>query len=197
MTPLVTEDDVTAVSDQMRSFWIGRGVRVAELERLMAEWVGAKYAVAFGSGTAALVAALARLTTVRSVGYPADACQAVPVAIVAAGLCPAPGDRGDATIALYPYGEGDVMDYALCLPCYGETTLKARFGVFSFGALKDVSGGIGGCLVSNEPIEAENWKRISPLSDINAAMILSQLGRYGGKVAKRLVADGKVWEMAA
>lgn len=165
--------------------WIGRGNRVAELERTMAEWVGVKYGVCVGSGTAALVLAMS-LTPSKTFYY--KPCTAIDIALKLAGK-----ERGrEASIAVYPEVSADIIDYARRLPVRAETRLTARFGVFSFSALKDVSGGLGGCLVSNYPIEAEDFKRLSPLCDINAAMILSQLKRYDGQKA-RLVAGGAKW----
>lgn len=192
MTPLVTEDDVTAVSEQMRSFWIGRGERVAALERIMAGWVHAKHAVAFGSGTAALSMAVKLLG--RAVRPPDGCCSAIHDAIRFAGLEPFYGDSG-AKITIYPIRGLDIEDFAKCLPKRHEITLQGRFGVFSFGALKDVSGGIGGCLVANEPLDGGVLAKVSPLSDINAAMIISQLSRYAGK-DDRLVANGVTWRLA-
>src|SRR5208282_93483 len=53
----ISEDDVQAVVDVLRSDWLTTGPKVAEFEEALAAWVGAKYAVAFSSGTAALHAA--------------------------------------------------------------------------------------------------------------------------------------------
>src|SRR5271154_3329732 len=53
----ISEDDVQAVVDVLRSDWLTTGPKVAEFEEAMATWVGAKYAVSFSSGTAALHAA--------------------------------------------------------------------------------------------------------------------------------------------
>jgi perosamine synthetase len=50
----ISEDDVQAVVDVLRSDWLTTGPKVAEFEEAVAAWVGAKYAVAFSSGTAAL-----------------------------------------------------------------------------------------------------------------------------------------------
>jgi perosamine synthetase len=50
----ISEDDVQAVVDVLRSDWLTTGPKVVEFEEALAEWVGAKYAVAFSSGTAAL-----------------------------------------------------------------------------------------------------------------------------------------------
>lgn len=43
-----------AVVDVLRSGWVAQGPRVAEFERLVAEYTGARYALAVSSGTAAL-----------------------------------------------------------------------------------------------------------------------------------------------
>lgn len=50
----VDEDDIQAVVDVLRSDYLTTGPMVAEFERTVAEYVGAKYAVAVNSGTAAL-----------------------------------------------------------------------------------------------------------------------------------------------
>jgi perosamine synthetase len=50
----ISEDDIQAVVDVLRSDWLTTGPKVAEFEEAVAAWVGAKYAVAFSSGTAAL-----------------------------------------------------------------------------------------------------------------------------------------------
>jgi len=48
------ESDIQAVVDVLRSDWLTTGPKVAEFEEAFAAWVGAKFAVAFSSGTAAL-----------------------------------------------------------------------------------------------------------------------------------------------
>ena len=50
----LTEDDIQAVVDVLRSDWLTTGPKVAEFEEAFAARVGAKYAVSFSSGTAAL-----------------------------------------------------------------------------------------------------------------------------------------------
>ncbi|MEW6689348.1 MAG: UDP-4-amino-4,6-dideoxy-N-acetyl-beta-L-altrosamine transaminase [Pseudomonadota bacterium] len=56
----IEEDDIAAVVAQMRSGWLTQGPRVGEFEAAIAEYVGARYAVAVSSGTAGLhVACLA------------------------------------------------------------------------------------------------------------------------------------------
>src|SRR5580658_4670288 len=50
----ISEDDIQAVVDVLRSDWLTTGPKVLEFEEALAARVGAKYAVAFSSGTAAL-----------------------------------------------------------------------------------------------------------------------------------------------
>ena len=53
----IDESDIQAVVETLRSDWLTTGPKVAEFEEAMAAWIGAKYAVSFSSGTAALHAA--------------------------------------------------------------------------------------------------------------------------------------------
>jgi perosamine synthetase len=53
----IDESDIQAVVETLRSDWLTTGPKVTEFEEALAEWVGAKYAVSFSSGTAALHAA--------------------------------------------------------------------------------------------------------------------------------------------
>src|SRR5271165_3897790 len=48
------ENDIQAVVDVLRSDWLTTGPKVGEFEERFAAWVGAKHAVSFSSGTAAL-----------------------------------------------------------------------------------------------------------------------------------------------
>ena len=50
----IDEDDVAAVVDVLRHGWLTQGPKVAEFERAIADYVGARHAVAVSSGTAAL-----------------------------------------------------------------------------------------------------------------------------------------------
>lgn len=54
----VDEDDIRAVVDVLRSDWITTGPKVFEFEQSFAACVGAKWAVSFSSGTAALHGAM-------------------------------------------------------------------------------------------------------------------------------------------
>src|SRR5215470_6080747 len=50
----VTDEDIAAVNEVLRSDWLTTGPKVGEFEEAFAARVGAKYAVSFSSGTAAL-----------------------------------------------------------------------------------------------------------------------------------------------
>lgn len=50
----ISEEDIQAVVEVLRSDWLTTGPKVAEFEEAFAAYVGAKYAVSFSSGTAAL-----------------------------------------------------------------------------------------------------------------------------------------------
>lgn len=52
--PLIEEDDIAEVVDTLKSGWIAKGPKTMEFEKQFAEYVGAKYAVALNSCTAAL-----------------------------------------------------------------------------------------------------------------------------------------------
>jgi UDP-4-amino-4,6-dideoxy-N-acetyl-beta-L-altrosamine transaminase len=54
---LIDEDDIKAVSEVLRSDFITQGPKINEFEEALASYCGARYAVAFSSGTAALHAA--------------------------------------------------------------------------------------------------------------------------------------------
>lgn len=48
------DDDIQAVVDVLKSDWLTTGPKIGEFEDAFAEWVGARFAVSFSSGTAAL-----------------------------------------------------------------------------------------------------------------------------------------------
>jgi UDP-4-amino-4,6-dideoxy-N-acetyl-beta-L-altrosamine transaminase len=50
----IDEADIQAVVDTLRSDWLTTGPKINEFEEAFAAWVGARYAVSFSSGTAAL-----------------------------------------------------------------------------------------------------------------------------------------------
>ena len=52
--PSISEDEITAVADVLRSGWITTGAKNAELEQLVCDITGARYAVALTSATAGM-----------------------------------------------------------------------------------------------------------------------------------------------
>ncbi|MBA3347429.1 MAG: DegT/DnrJ/EryC1/StrS family aminotransferase [Actinobacteria bacterium] len=59
--PSIGEEEIAAVADALRSGWLTTGPRAALLEERMAEYLGAKHALAVASGTAAMHLALVAL----------------------------------------------------------------------------------------------------------------------------------------
>ena len=53
----IEEDDIQAVVDVLKSDYLTTGPKIAEFEKAVADYVGAKYAVAISNDTAALHAA--------------------------------------------------------------------------------------------------------------------------------------------
>lgn len=50
----ITQEDIDAVVEVLKSDWLTQGPKIAEFENAFAEYIGAKYAVAVSNGTAAL-----------------------------------------------------------------------------------------------------------------------------------------------
>jgi len=50
----ISEEDIEAVNEVLRSDFLTTGPKIAEFEKILAQYVGSKYAVAVSSGTAAL-----------------------------------------------------------------------------------------------------------------------------------------------
>jgi perosamine synthetase len=74
----VSEDDVRAVSDALRSDWLTTGPAVERFEQAVCEFTGAEHAVAVSSGTAALHVVLSALGVV-----PGDEVIVPPITFVA------------------------------------------------------------------------------------------------------------------
>ena len=78
----IDDQDIVAVVDTLRSEWLTTGPRVAEFEAAFADRIGAKYAVAVSSGTAALHAAV----YAAGIG-PGDEVVVPPMSFVASANC--------------------------------------------------------------------------------------------------------------
>lgn len=101
---LVDESDIQAVVSALRSDWLTTGPRVEQFERAVADYVGARFAVAVSSGTAALHAAVAA----AGLG-PGDEVITSPLTFVASANCaiyvgarPVFADVRDDTLTLDP-----------------------------------------------------------------------------------------------
>lgn len=81
-TQWITDEDISAVAEALRSPWMTQGPLVEKFEKAVAEYCGARYAVAVANGTAALhIAALAA-------GFsPGDEVITSPITFVASANC--------------------------------------------------------------------------------------------------------------
>lgn len=59
--PSIGDEEIQAVTEVLRSGWLGLGPKTAEFEKAFAKYVGARHAIGLNSGTAALHLALAAL----------------------------------------------------------------------------------------------------------------------------------------
>ncbi|MDE0558594.1 UDP-4-amino-4,6-dideoxy-N-acetyl-beta-L-altrosamine transaminase [Algoriphagus sp. NF] len=78
----ITEDDIQAVVDTLKSDYLTQGPKIAEFEQAFAEYVGAKYAVAVSNGTAAL-----HLNAIALNVKPGDKVITTPITFVASANC--------------------------------------------------------------------------------------------------------------
>ena len=78
----VTEDDIQAVIDVLKSDFWTQGPKVKEFEDAFASYVGSKYAVAVSNGTAAL-----HLCTMALNVKPGDKVITSPITFVASANC--------------------------------------------------------------------------------------------------------------
>ncbi len=78
----IEEDDIQAVVDTLRSPYVTCGPKVAEMEKKLAEYVGAKHAVVCSNGTAALHCAC----LAAGIG-PGDEVITTPITFAASAIC--------------------------------------------------------------------------------------------------------------
>jgi UDP-4-amino-4,6-dideoxy-N-acetyl-beta-L-altrosamine transaminase len=78
----ITDEDIQAVTDVLKSDYLTQGPKIAEFETAFAEYIGCRYAVAVSNGTAAL-----HLSTLALDVKPGDKVITTPVTFVATANC--------------------------------------------------------------------------------------------------------------
>lgn len=78
----ITDEDIAAVTDALRSDYLTQGPRIAEFEKRFAEYIGCQYAVAVSNGTAAL-----HLCALALDIKPGDKVITTPITFVATANC--------------------------------------------------------------------------------------------------------------
>lgn len=78
----IDEEDIKAVTEVLRSYWITQGPKVAEFEGEFAKYVDTKYAIAVSSGTAALHSACFAASITKG-----DEVITTPITFVASANC--------------------------------------------------------------------------------------------------------------
>jgi UDP-4-amino-4,6-dideoxy-N-acetyl-beta-L-altrosamine transaminase len=78
----ITDDDIKAVTDVLKSDYLTQGPKIAEFEAAFAEYIGCRYAVAVSNGTAAL-----HLITLALDVKPDDKVITTPITFVATANC--------------------------------------------------------------------------------------------------------------
>jgi dTDP-4-amino-4,6-dideoxygalactose transaminase len=99
--PTITDEDILAVRDVLRTGLIATGAVVRQLEDRFASYLGRKHAIAVNSGTVALYLAV-RVPGYRKVVLPAITCPEVLNAVAHAGAEPLVCDVEEATQNLDP-----------------------------------------------------------------------------------------------
>lgn len=138
----IGEDDIDAISETLRSDFLTTGPKVAEFEKAVAEYCGAKYAVAVSNGTAALhIASLGLLKPGDKVLTTPNSFLATANAILYAGAKP----------LFVDIQENGNIDLDLCEEMLqNDPMIKALFAVH----------------FSGNPVEQEKLKRLKAKYDI-------------------------------
>ena len=78
----ITEEDINAVTEVLKSEWLTQGPKIKEFEDVFANYIGAKYAVAVSHGTAAL-----HLSALALGVKPGDKVITTPITFAASANC--------------------------------------------------------------------------------------------------------------
>ena len=145
--PLVSEDDIAAVAEALRSPMISQGERLAAFERDFAEVVEARYAVAFSSGTAALhgMAFAAGLGPGDEVVLPPLTFAGTANALLYLGATPVFADVDPQTLCLDP----DAARRALTSRTKAVLTVDFAGRPSAYAGLADVAREAGALLLSD------------------------------------------------
>jgi len=238
---VIEQDDIEAVSKQMASGKIARGSAVRQFEEALAEMVGAKYAVAVSSGTAALHLAMlvGGVCTGDTAAIPAITFIAIASAAMHCGaevkICDFGESTGDASIIVPTHYAGHAVDisrtstdliedacHALGASYSDESSVgscpNSLMTCFSFHPTKLITTGEGGAITTNHKYfyqrlrqlrdNGRSWpkselpgryKCVSAglnywMSDINAALGLSQLNKWHRFANTRRALARRYWE---
>jgi perosamine synthetase len=225
--PWINEDDLNSVACVIMSGQIAEGAIVNEFEQKTVNYLDLGDAIAVGSGTSALLLALATLevATGDEVILPTYVCKSVRNAVLALGAIPIFCDVGDswhitaatvekcisvktkAIIVVHIFGilvdVDDFMHFNIPIiedacQAFGVNKLNGKVGVngtlaiFSFHATKCLAAGEGGMLASSNVALIQKARKlmasqlvIAPMTNIQAALGLSQLQRYPNMLTLR------------
>ena len=78
----ITDDDIAAVTESLKSDYLTQGPKIGEFENAFAKYIGSKYAVAVSNGTAAL-----HLCTMSLDVKPGDKVITTPITFSASANC--------------------------------------------------------------------------------------------------------------
>lgn len=241
----ISEDDIASVVEVLRGDWLTQGPTIERFEAAVAEYVGARYAVAYSSGTSALHGA----TWAAGLG-PGDLVATSPLTFMASANCARyvgatpvlvdiDIDTWNIDLELLPNDlRGLVAVHFAGLPAdlsqldksrrpsviiedaahaLGATTPSGPVGncahsdmcCFSFHPVKPITTAEGGMVTTNDPALAERLRRFRShgivrkpevdawyyeitevgfnyrMTDVQAALGLSQLGRLDDLISRR------------
>ena len=210
----ISKSDKKAVMRVLESNWIaGNGPECKRLEDELAEYTGYKYAVVVSNATAALQLAYNSIFIKgRTIHLPTLSFIATANAATINDLHPIfldanrktlTTDHGDIGVSLggYPIFQSTVADNAQYVHRGMAFFQNNIISVHSFHAVKQVTGGEGGAILTNNSDIAEECRLLADhnrreglsygigynfrLSDIQAALIRSQLQREDSNIIRR------------
>ena len=143
--PAITEEEIEAVSETLRSGWLTTGPRTAELEARMREYLEAKHVLAVSSCTAALHLSLVALgvgagdeVITTSLTWPATAN-----VIVHCGATPVFADIRDDTLNIDPARVGELINEQtkaiLPVDLYGQPADLDELAAFGLPIVEDAA----------------------------------------------------------